>query len=486
MAELVREGKLKEISDIRDESDKEGLRIVVELKRDADGSKVLEKLYKYTQLRKNFPINFVVLINGEPKQVGIKTLLYEFFRHRLEVIHRRSKYYLKKAEERLHIVKGLLIALAHLDQVIQDIKSSKDTQEAREKLIKKYSLTEAQANAVLDLRLQRLTSLERQKLEEEEKELLEKIEYYTRLVESEEEKIKVFIEETSKLSESFPAVRKTFVEGVGGEQRTGSITVVVFSDGKVMPLTEIEEGEVVNILDVPFDDGLFMVSNRGRVYWVAGLQALQGSKVSFKEPEERLVGAFVRSQASDRLLLATSEGYVKKIPLVDFEYKAQGTNIIKLTEDQGDVVEVLQSPEEGDLLIFTKMGKMLRFPVAEISPATIGSKGVVGIKLDRGDRVVGMRVLRGEKFLLVITEGGTVQKVASEYVPKKSRGSKGLSMLARERLVDVLPLEEGQSLDLMLITQEASVFYDRLMEEELLLNKVQKRWDSRIVKVVIK
>jgi DNA gyrase subunit A len=306
------------------------------------------------------------------------------------------------------------------------------------------------------------------------------------LVESEEEKIKVFIEETSKLSESFPAVRKTFVEGVGVEQRTGSITVVVFSDGKVMPLTEIEEGEVVNILDVPFDDGLFMVSNRGRVYWVAGLQALQGSKVSFKEPEERLVGAFVRSQAADRLLLATSEGYVKKIPLVDFEYKAQGTNIIKLTEDQGDVVKVLQSPEEGDLLIFTKMGKMLRFPVAEISPATIGSKGVVGIKLDRGDKVVGMRVLRGEKFLLVITEGGTVQKVASEYVPKKSRGNKGLSILTRERLVDVLPLEEGQSLDLMLITQEGSVFYDRLREEELPLNKVQKRWDGRIVKVVIK
>jgi Type IIA topoisomerase (DNA gyrase/topo II, topoisomerase IV), A subunit len=486
MAELVREGKLKEISDIRDESDKEGLRIVVELKRDADGSAVLEKLYKYTQLRKNFPINFVVLINGEPKQVGIKTLLYEFFRHRLEVIHRRSKYYLKKAEERLHIVKGLLIALAHLDQVIQDIRSSKDTPEAREKLIKKYSLTEAQANAVLDLRLQRLTSLERQKLEEEEKELLEKIEYYTRLVESEEEKVKVFIEETSKLSEGFPAVRKTFVEGVGVEQRTGSITVVVFSDGKVMPLTEIEEGEVVNILDVPFDDGLFMVSNRGRVYWVAGLQALQGSKVSFKEPNERLVGAFVRSQAADRLLLATSGGYVKKIPLVDFEYKAQGTNIIKLTEDQGDVVKVLQSPEEGDLLIFTKMGKMLRFPVAEISPATVGSKGVVGIKLDKGDKVVGIRVLRGEKFLLVITEKGTVQKIASEYVPKKSRGSKGLSILTRERLVDVLPLGEGKSLDLMLITQEGSVFYDRVREEELPLNKAQKRWNTKLVKVVIK
>ncbi len=489
IAELVREGRLKEIADVRDESDKEGLRIVVELKRDASGSKVLEKLYKYTQLKRNFPINFVVLINGEPKQVSIKTLLYEFLRHRLDVIHRRSKYYLKKAEERLHTVKGLLIALAHLEDVIQDIRSSKDPVEAKEKLTEKYSLTDAQANAVLDLRLQRLTSLERKKLEEEEKELLEKIDYYTKLVESEEERVKVFIEETSKLSESFPGVRRSFVEGVGAEPKTGSITVVIFSEGRVMPLRDIEAGEVVNILEVSFDDGLFMVSNRGKVYWVAGFQTLQGSKVSFKEPEERIVGAFVRSQASDRLLLITSEGYVKKIPLVDFEYKAQGTNIIKLTQEQGDVLKVLQSPEEGDLLIFTRMGKVLRFSLPEISPATVGSKGVVGIKLDKGDSVVGMRVLRGEKFLLVITEGGSVQKIASEHVPKKSRGSKGSSVLTKEKIVDILPIGEGQGLDLMLITQEGRVFYDRLREEEVFLGKVQKRWQiqgDKLIRIVIK
>jgi DNA gyrase subunit A len=329
--------------------------------------------------------------------------------------------------------------------------------------------------------------LERQKLEEEERELLEKIDYYTRLVESEEEKIKVFIEETSKLSESFPAVRKTFVEGVGVEQRTGSITVVVFSDGKVMPLTEIEEGEVVNILDVPFDDGLFMVSNRGRVYWVAGLQALQGSKVSFKEAEERLVGAFVRSQAADRLLLATSEGYVKKIPLVDFEYKAQGTNIIKLTEDQGDVVKVLQSPEEGDLLIFTKMGKMLRFPVAEISPCHHRLQGSGGYKVRQGRQGGGHEGSKRGKVPVGNNRRGNSAKSSPLNMSQRSQGgTRALSTLTRERLVDVLPLEEGQSLDLMLITQEGSVFYDRLREEELPLNKVQKRWDRKIVKVVIK
>ncbi|WP_448584129.1 DNA gyrase/topoisomerase IV subunit A [Thermocrinis sp.] len=489
MAELVKEGRLKEISDIRDESDKEGLRIVIELKREAKGSEVLEKLYKYTQLRRNFPINFVVLIDGEPKQVGIKVLLQEFIRHRLEVIYRRSRYHLKKAEERLHIVNGLMIALSNLDQVIQDIRTSKDVTEAKERLIKKYLLTETQANAVLDLRLQRLTSLERKKLEEEEKELKEKIAYYRRLVESEEERVKVFIEEISKLAESFPAVRRTFVEGLGQESKTGSITVVIFSDGRVLPLEEIESGEVVDVLEVPFDDGLFMVSNRGRVYWIAGIQALQGSRVSFKEPEERMVGAFVRSQAMDRLLLATSKGYIKKIPLADFEYKAQGISIIKLTDDQGEVVRLIQSPEEGEVLLFTKEGRVLRFPILEVSPATVGSKGVAGIKLEKGDEVVGLRVIKGEEILLLITDKGRIEKIDANRIPIRSRGSKGIGILVlrKDRLVDVIPIKKDGEIELMLVTSEGSVFYDRLKVEEISAGKV--RWSMEgdsIVKVVVK
>ena len=491
MAELVKEGRLKEISDIRDESDKEGLRIVVELKREAKGSEVLEKLYRYTQLRKNFPINFVVLIDGEPRQVGIKVLLQEFIRHRLEVIYRRSKYYLKKAEERLHIVNGLMIALSNLDQVIQDIRTSKDGAEAKEKLMRNYSLTEVQANAVLELRLHRLTSLERKKLEEEEKELREKIAYYRKLVESEEDRVKLFIEETSKLAESFPAIRRTFVEGVGQESKTGSITVVIFSDGRVLPLEDIESGEVIDVLEVPFDDGLFMVSNRGRVYWIAGVHALQGSKVSFKEPEERVIGAFIRSQAMDRLLVATSKGYIKKIPLVDFEYKAQGISVIKLTDDQGEVVRLIQSPEEGEILLLTKAGKVLRFPILEVSPATVGSKGVAGIKVEKGDQVVGLRVIKDEDFLLLITDRGRIEKMEASNIPTKSRASKGVGVLAlrKEELVDVIPIKKEEEIEIMLVTAEGSVFYDRLKDEEIPTGKFTQRWSiegDRIVKVVIK
>ncbi len=493
MADLAREGKLKEISDIRDESDKEGIRIVVELKREAKGEKILEKLYKYTALRKNFPLNFVVLVRGEPKLLGIKALLHEFLAHRLEVILRRSNFYLQKAKERLHIVEGLLIALKNLDSVIQDIRSSADTQEAREKLIKNYGLSQAQANAVLDMRLQRLTSLERSKLEEEEKELRQKIEYYTRLVEKEEERIKVFIEEMQELSKSFSTPRKTLVEGIQTLEE-GSLTVVVYAKGRVVPLDEMEEGEeVVNILDVPFTDGLFMVSDRGRVYWIAGSQALRGSLLSLKEPEEKIVGAFVRSGVEGRVLLATEKGYVKKIPLVDFEYKSQGMQIIKFSEEDDRVVKVVQAPEEGDIILFTHRGRLLRFPVGEVPPAGAGSKGVQGIRLEKEDRVVGIRALRDAEHLLVITEDGGIKKVSLQEVPQRGRYTKGVEVLgsARERLVDVIPIEV--SVDLMLVSSEGKVFYDRIDEKDIPLSRLdqraKKRWElgeDRVVRVVVK
>ncbi len=493
MADLAREGKLKEISDIRDESDKEGIRIVVELKREAKGEKVLEKLYKYTALRKNFPLNFVVLVRGEPKLLGIKALLQEFMAHRLEVILRRSNFYLQKAKERLHIVEGLLIALKNLDSVIQDIRSSADTQEARERLMKNYGLSQAQANAVLDMRLQRLTSLERSRLEEEEKELRQKIEYYTKLVEREEERVRVFIEEMQEMSKTFSTPRRTLVEGLQAPEE-GSLTVVVYARGRVAPLEEIEEGEeVVNILEVPFTDGLFMVSDRGRVYWIAGSQALKGSLLSLKEPEERIVGAFVRSGVDGRILLATEGGYVKKIPLVDFEYKSQGMQIIKFSEEDDRVVKVVQAPEEGDIILFTHRGRLLRFPAGEVPPAGAGSKGIQGIRLEKEDKVVGIRALRDAEHLLVITEDGGIKKVSLQEIPQRGRYTKGVEVLGsmRERLVDVIPIKG--SVDLMLVSFEGKVFYDRIEEKDLPLSRLdqraKKRWElgeDRVVRVVVK
>ncbi|RMH80165.1 MAG: DNA topoisomerase 4 subunit A [Acidobacteria bacterium] len=493
IAELAREGKLREISDIRDESDKEGVRIVVELKREANGQKVLEKLYRLTPLRKNFPLNFVVLIDGEPKLVGIKTLLQEFIKHRITVILRRSEFFLKKAQDRLHIVEGLLMALGNLDGVIDDIRKASDVQEARERLVRKYSLTEVQANAVLDMKLQRLTSLERERLQEEARELREKIDYYKRLVSEEEERLRVFREEMEELIKTFNAPRKTLIEGIETAEE-GSLTVVVYSKGRVAPVEEMEEGEeVVNILDVPFTDGLFMVSDRGRVYWIAGSQALKGSSVSFKEEDERIIGAFVRSSMEGRVILITERGYVKKIPLVDFEYRAQGMSIIKFSEEDDRVVRVIQAPEEGDLLIFTRKGRSLRFPVSEVPPATPGSKGVMGIKVEEKDSVRGIRALGDARYLLLITEDGGIKKIAIEEIPQRGRGTKGVEMLGRSKgeLVDLVPIME--SVDLMLSTEEGKVFYDRIEGKGIPLSRrdqrVNKRWDlkgDRLVRVVLK
>jgi len=496
IADNVRSGRLKEISDIRDESDKDGIRIVIELKREAKGEKVLKKLFKYTQLRKGFPVNLVVLINGEPKLVGIRELLREFIKHRLNIILRRTKFFLKKAEDRLHVVQGLLIALNNLDDVIEGIRKSKDVQEAREMLQARFGLTERQAQAVLDLRLHRLTSLERDKLRQEEADLLQKIEYYRKVVGSEEERINIFVEETENLVKRFGDPRRTFIEGLEDKIEEGSLVVSVLENGKVMPVENMPEGEapIVDILDVPFTEGLFLVSNRGRVYWLAGSQALQGSKITFKESEEHIVGAFIRERFADRLLLATRNGMIKKIPLVEFEYKAQGMKIIKLAEDD-EVVGIAQSIDMSDILMFTRRGKVARFNIREIPAATPGTKGAQGIKVEENDEVAGARVIREDQpYIIVVTVDGKVKRIYQQEVGVRNRGVKGVNVLgsARERLVDLLPIKD--ELELLITTKLGKAFYDRIRAEDIPLSKrgrlAKDRWEldeeDEIRRIVIK
>ncbi len=483
IADNVRNGRIKEISDIRDESDKEGIRIVIELKREAKGEKVLKKLFKHTQLKKGFPVNLVVLINGEPKLVGIRELLREFIKHRLSVILRRTRFFLRKAEDRLHVVQGLLVALNNLDEVIEGIRRSQDTAQARAMLRERFALSDRQAQAVLDLRLQRLTSLERDKLRQEERELLEKIDYYRRVVNSEEERIKIFIQETQELVRKFGDPRRTFIEGSEEELKEGSLVVAVLENGKVMPVENMSEGEapVVDILDVPFTEGLFLVSNRGRVYWIAGSQALQGSRVNFKESNEHVVGAFIREQFGDRLLLATKNGFIKKIPLVEFEYKAQGMKIIKLTEDD-EVAGIAQSIDLSDILMFTRRGKVARFSIREIPPATPGTKGSQGIKIEEGDLVVGTRVIKPDHlYLVVVTPDGKVKRIYQQEIPVRNRGVKGINVLgsARESLVDLVPMKE--ELELLITTLKGKAFYDRFRAQDIPLSKrdrlAKQRWN---------
>ena len=493
IADNVRNGRIKEISDIRDETDKEGIRIVVELKRDAKGEKVLEKLFKYTPLKKGFPVNLVVLINKEPKLVDIKELLRQFIKHRLEVILRRSKFFLRKAQDRLHIVEGLLKAINFIDDIIERIRKSKDAGEARKYLMEEFGLTEKQSQAVLDLRLQRLTSLEREKLLQEEKELREKIDYYKKLVSSEAERIKVFISEVEELIKKYGDRRRTFILGAESELKEGSITVAILQDGTIIPVEDIplENAPVVNILKVPFTEGLFLVSSKGKVYWVAGSQALQGSKVSLRSKDEKVIGAFIREQFADRLLLATKLGYIKKIPLPDFEYKAQGMSIIKLGEGD-EVVALSQSKDDSDILLFTEKGRVARFSVKEVPPATPGAKGVHGIKLEKNDGVSGLRVWKEEPYLLIITAKGKVKRIAEKEVNKTNRGVKGTEVSGtRDKMIDVIPFKE--ELELLITTKQGKAFYDRVTIKDIPLSTRKSiprtRWklgEDEIIKVVVK
>lgn len=493
IADNVRNGKIKEISDIRDETDKEGIRIVIELKRDAKGEQVLEKLYKYTPLKKGFPVNLVVLIDKEPKLVNIKELLRQFIKYRLEVILRRSKFFLKKAQERLHIVEGLLKAVNFIDDIIERIRKSKDVSEARRFLTEEFGFTEKQAQAVLDLRLQRLTSLEREKLLKEQKDLNEKIDYYKKLVHSEEERIKVFIQETEELIKRYGDKRRTFIEGFGKSLKEGAITVAILQDGTIIPIEELppKNAPVVNILKVPFTEGLFLVSNKGRVYWVAGSQALQGSKASLKSSEEKIIGAFIREQFANRLLLTTRKGFVKKIPLADFEYKAQGMPIIRLVEED-EVITLARSIDETDLLLFTEGGRIARFGVREIPPATPRAKGVQGIKLEKKDSVSGLRVWNGEPYLLVITARGRVKKISEKEVPKTNRGVKGTDISGtRDKLIEVIPI--SKEVELLITTKEGKAFYDKISEDKISLSTKKSiprtRWKlggDEIIRIVVK
>jgi DNA gyrase subunit A len=442
IAQLVRDKKIKNITDLRDESDKEGIRIVIEVSRYGEPEKIIQQLLRHTQLRKNFPVNIVVLIDGEPKQVGLKELLTQFIKHRLEVITRRTKYFLKKAEKRLHTVEGLIKAVNNIDRVIQIVRNSQTGEEAKEKLIEEFNLSPQQAQAVLDLKLQRLTSLETKALEEEAQKLKEQIEDYKNILLKKARKIDIFKRELQELVKKYGDDRRSFVEYIQGEFEKKEIPVAVFADGTVQPLEDEEERDfdkpVVGLLKVSAKEGLFIATNLGRTYWVTGDKLLKRSKVKLKEGE-KIVGVFRREFG--RLLIATKKGYVKKLSLEDFNYTRAGSSIIKLTEGD-EVAGIWESQDWGDILVYTAKGLILRFPTNQISATGTSSKGSQVIKPPKGDEVKGIAAINGEPYAVFITAKGKVKKVKTENIKRKNKGTKPLDGgIVRDRLVKVIPTD---------------------------------------------
>ncbi len=470
IAELVKDKKLEGISDLRDESDRKGLRVVVELKRDARPQSVLNNLYKHTSLQQSFPVNTVALVNGVPQTLTLKMILEEFIKHRKSVITRRSQFELDEARKREHILEGLKIAVDNIDEVIETIKKSKDQQDAKENLIRKFKLSEIQSLAILDMQLKRLAALERQKIEEELKMIRELIAYLEDLLAHPEKILKVAKEELLKLKEKFGDERKTKVYKqkigqfseedlipneptivtitVGGyvkRQDLGSFRTQRRGGKGISGITTKQEDIVSQLFATQTHDNLLFFTNRGRVFQLKVYELPDSSRVAKGvaivnllelQTEEKILSILpVKKQTSKTeaknnfVLMATKNGTIKKTPILAYEaIRRSGIIAIKLTP--GDQLRWAKLTDGNDLVfLVSKKGLSIKFDEKDVRPMARDTMGVRGIKIKPGDELIGMDVIQkgdDKADLLVICEKGIGKKTQISAWPNQLRGGVGV------------------------------------------------------------
>ncbi|MCX7738959.1 MAG: DNA topoisomerase 4 subunit A [Hydrogenothermaceae bacterium] len=461
IVELVRTGKEKGISDLRDESDRTGIRIVVDLKRDANPEKVLRKLYKSTPLEKNIPINFTVLVDKQPKVLTLKEILLEFIKHRIEVITRRTKFELEKAQKRLHIVEGLLKALSNPDEVINIVRLSNDIATARDVLSSKLGLSKQQAEAILDMRLARFTALEKEKLFQESKELQASIDRYNLILSRDEEKVKVFVQEVDYMLFKYGDERKTTFSVEKELTFKEEFYFAVTNFGKIANFkyeeissedyiqkvinsvsSRLEEGEkVLSIQKVEGSKPVIFITKSGRAFWNLVVDLPKGEdRLSI---EDEIVGTAYQGEGKEnRIFIVTKKGIIKRMFDEDIFYKSQNRSIIPLSEDD-EVITAFADQENTFLGIYTKNGDLLIFERNEVRVTGDKARGVESIDLDVGDEVAGAFLLSEDRHLLVATEFGYMKLVDREEIPVKKRGQKGLlcvKLSKDDRVATVIPV----------------------------------------------
>jgi len=459
IAQLIQEKKIKDISDLRDESSKGKTRIVVELKKEADPKFVINSLYKYTRLQDSFNVNFLALDRGKPNVMNLKEVLEAYVRHRKQVITSRTKFDLKKAKERQEIVEGLLIALKDIDGVINVIRKSKTTAEASEELIKKYKLTKKQTQAVLETKLQQLTSLEVDKLKKEEEELVQKIKEFEGVLNDIKEVLKIITKEVNELKKEYGDERKTQVLKSIKEIKEKDLiqekeVVVTITDkgyckrmdvqsykeqnrgGKGVIGSNLATGDFVNqLITCSTHDYLMFFTSRGRVLWLKAYEIPVAEKYSKGKAlinllglkEEKITNVISVKTFDDDLFMATKNGIVKKTSLQNFANpRASGIKALNLPNDNSDFligVEVVKKDQE--VLLATKEGKAIRFNSNDIREMGRSSYGVTGIKLEKGDEVVSLEIL-DTAAILTITEKGYGKRTVVEDYRKTARAGKGV------------------------------------------------------------
>ena len=461
MADLVRDKKIDGITGITDESNREGMRINIELRRDANANVVLNQLYKHTQLQDTFGVIMLALVNNEPKTLNLKEMLTYYIRHQEDVVTRRTKYELNKAEERAHILQGLLIALDNIDEVIKIIRGSANTPAAKAGLIERFGLSDAQAQAIVDMRLRTLTGLEREKIEAEYQELLKKIEEYRAILADENLLLGVIKKEIQIISDKYGDDRRTSIERDVFDLTTEdlipdeNVVITMTKLGYIKRMTPdnfksqnrggkgikgmqtLEDDYIEELLMTSTHHYLMFFTNQGRVYRLKGYEIPEASRTARGTaiinllqllPGEKITALIpIREYKEGRFLfMATKKGLVKKTPITDFaNVRKTGLTAITLRDDD-ELIEVKFTNNKKDILLVTKYGQCIRFHETDVRKTGRSSMGVIGMNLSDGDEVVAMQMNTQGEYLLIASEYGMGKLTEMSEFTAQNRGGKGI------------------------------------------------------------
>ena len=501
IADLVKDKKIEGISDLRDESNRTGMRIVIELKRDANANVILNQLYKNTQMQETFGVNMLALVNNEPKVLNLKDMLHYYLEHQRDVVTRRIQYDLRKAEERAHILEGLRIALDHIDEVIRMIRSSSSTNEAKEKLMAAFALSEAQAQAIVDMRLRTLTGLEREKIENEYRELQATIQELRGILADEKRLYGVIKEEILIIREKYGDDRRTKLTHDEGEldiedliiEENSVITMTHLGYVKRIPLNTYrsqnrggrgikgmqtrEEDFVENLFITSTHNYILFFTNKGKVYRLKAYEIPESGRTARGtaivnllqiDPGEKITAVIpVREyQEGLYLMMATQQGQVKKTSIMEYEnIRVSGLLAIGLREDD-ELISVKATCGNQEVIVGTKKGQAIRFHESDVRPTGRTSMGVKAINLYEGDEVIGMDLISEGDQLLIVTENGLGKRTDLSEFNVQRRGGKGVKLYRQTsktgQVIGIRVVNDEE--EVLLITSEGIIIRLRVKE----------------------
>ena len=494
IAELVKDKKIEGITALRDESSREGMRVVIELRKDANANIILKKLYKHTQLQDTFGVIMLALVNNEPKILNILEMLTYYLKHQEDVVTRRTKYELNKAEERAHILEGLLIALDNIERVIQIIRGSKNVAEAKEKLMQEFGLSDAQSQAIVDMRLRALTGLERDKIENEYRELIERIAELKAILADEKKLLGVIKEEILIISTKYGDDRRT---ALGPDEDDITDEELIKRENTVIAMTKlgyikrmtvdnfrsqnrggkgikgmqtIEDDFIEELIMTTTHHFIMFFTNMGRVYRLKAYEIPESGRTARGTaivnllqmlPEEKITAVIpIREFKPGRyLLMATKKGMIKKTPITDYQnIRKNGLAAITL-RDEDELIEVKSTNNKKEIILVSKQGMCIRFLETDVRSTGRTSIGVKGMNLNSGDEVIGMQLDTQGEDLLIVSENGMGKRTSMDEFTPQNRGGKGVKCYKiNEKTGNVVGVKAvNEDNEIMLISTEGIV-----------------------------